>query len=392
MLRAVGIVCEYNPFHNGHLYQIQKIKEEYPDKAIVCAMSGNYVERGDIAMFDKYLRADAAIRNGADLVLEIPFPYSIFSAEGYAIAGVEILSAFQAVDTLAFGCEQDDIKSLCKTADNLCDIRFEELLAENLKKERQHSYACARIRAYNQLFGESLIDMTKPNNILAIEYLKAVKRGRFDIKPFAVKRIGSNHDDCNSPDSSAASASYIRNNYPKSACFLPENTQKLIENAPKMSINRLFSALKSSLILSYGVENVYCFDELFSSAKKSINDAFSFDELVGRLTTKKYTRAFVRRGLISYLLNVPKGLFKSKPDFTIVLAADKKGRELLRQSSKDECKISVITKPSQLNEITSPSAQLEINADRLATVCMDRDTSADFFLKAGPVIEDLDRE
>ena len=103
-MRAVGIVCEYNPFHNGHLYQIQKIKEEYPDKAIVCAMSGNYVERGDIAMFDRYLRADAAIRNGADLVLEIPFPYSIFSAEGYAIAGVEILSAFQAVDTLAFGC------------------------------------------------------------------------------------------------------------------------------------------------------------------------------------------------------------------------------------------------------------------------------------------------
>ena len=188
-MRSIGIICEYNPFHNGHLRQLRLAREQAgEDCALICLMSGNYVQRGEPALFPKSLRAEAALRCGADLVLELPLTAALSSAEGFAAGGVRILSAL-GCDALCFGTETEDLAALRRSAEANLDPAFDALLRREL--ESGSSYAAARQRALTALgAGEGV---SSPNDILAVEYLKALLRQNSPMQPLPIRRPGSYH-------------------------------------------------------------------------------------------------------------------------------------------------------------------------------------------------------
>ena len=203
-MKTVGIICEYNPFHLGHQKQIDRIRASFgQDTIIVCLMSGNFVQRGMPAIFDKFLRAKAAIDCGADLVLELPVTYALSSAEGFAAGGVKILSPF--CDYLCFGCETGESELLMQTAQALLSPEFGPALRQEL--ETGCSFPTARQRALAQI-GCSASLLENPNDILAVEYCKAILSQGSAMKPFPIRREGGYHDAC--PDAENPSATSIR--------------------------------------------------------------------------------------------------------------------------------------------------------------------------------------
>ena len=153
MEKAVGVICEFNPFHFGHAYLLERVHEAFPDHGVVCVMSGNFVQRGSFAIQEKYSRALCAMRGGADLVLELPFPFSSLSAESFASAGVSILAKIGVCDTIAFGTEYDDLSLLSECANNLSSEKFELALKEYFSHHPGTGYPLARETVYTELFG-----------------------------------------------------------------------------------------------------------------------------------------------------------------------------------------------------------------------------------------------
>ena len=214
-MKTVLIISEYNPFHKGHKYQLDDIRKQYgEDTAIIALMSGNYTQRGDVAIMDKYVRAECAVRGGANLVLLLPFPYSASSAEFFANAGVAIANSLGIVDILAFGSESGDVNFLYSVAENMLSSEFynslKKLMSDDEKKNLGYPKLCEI--AYKQLFsyelGESFFS---PNNILAIEYIKALIKTKSNIIPYTTKRIGANYNCEKIMNSQFQSATAIRN-------------------------------------------------------------------------------------------------------------------------------------------------------------------------------------
>ena len=192
-MNICGIICEYNPFHNGHRYMIEAVRDKLGDDcAVVCAMSGDFVQRGEAAIFSKHDRARAAVAGGADLVLELPLPWCMAPAETFARGGVGLLAATGVVTHLAFGSESGDLAALEKTARALLDPDLEPLLKEELAAGQP--YAAARQRAVERLTGEGADVLARPNDILAVEYLKAMYQKGINLIPLAVPRMGAEHD------------------------------------------------------------------------------------------------------------------------------------------------------------------------------------------------------
>ena len=198
MTNVVGIIAEYNPFHNGHAYHLEKSKELAKADYVIAVVSGNFVQRGNVSLINKWDKANMALAEGADLVIELPTVYSISSAENFAYGAVKILSSLNIVDYIAFGTETDNINILEKCADILYrqPQKFVNLLNHELSKGL--SFPKARenallmylndIRTYSNV-------LSSPNNILAIEYLKALKRLKSHIRPIAIKRKGSGYNE-----------------------------------------------------------------------------------------------------------------------------------------------------------------------------------------------------
>ena len=203
-LKAAGIICEYNPFHIGHQTHIAETKRALGNGyAVVCAMSGNFVQRGEPAIFNKHTRAEAAVRCGADLVLEIPSPYALTSSQGYAEAGVGILAALGACEYISFGSESGDINELRSVANALSSentgVQIKAMLGKGI------AYAQAVQMVIDDMLGESAALLKSPNNLLGIEYIRAIKKTDSHVKPITFKRTGGAHD-----GDSGNSASAIR--------------------------------------------------------------------------------------------------------------------------------------------------------------------------------------
>ena len=228
-MKTVGIICEYNPLHRGHAKQFAQIRRLLgDDTAIVCLMSGNFVQRGAPAIIDKSLRAKAAVMCGADLVLELPVTYALSSAEGFAAGGVGILGSF--CDYLCFGAESDDEALLMQTADALLRDDFPPLLRKELDTGK--SFPAAR-QAALEAMGIDAAFLSEPNNILAVEYCKAILSSGCAMKPLPIQRQGSYHDEM--PDDENPSATAVRKLMLERgdwASYTPEATQVLVENAP----------------------------------------------------------------------------------------------------------------------------------------------------------------
>ena len=192
-MKIVGIIAEYNPFHDRHARHIAASRKlAGGDAAVVCAMSGDFVQRGEAAVFSKFARAEAAIKGGADLVLELPLPWCMSSAEGFARGGVGLLGALGCVDYLSFGAEYADVKTLSTVATMLMDPSLDAAIREELKTGV--SYAAARQAAIARDIGSLAQILEAPNNILAVEYLKAIYQQRLRMEPLAIEREGPEHD------------------------------------------------------------------------------------------------------------------------------------------------------------------------------------------------------
>ena len=316
-----GIVCEFNPFHNGHKYLIDSVKKNEND-AVICCMSGNFVQRGEFAVFDKFKRAETAIINGADLVIELPTVFSTLSAEGFCRAGIMLIEATGIADRIAFGAENDNIHALSETANKLKDISIQKEITKEMKSGI--SFPAAR----SKVLDTDILDY--PNNILAVEYLKATS-----LPCYAVKRIGKGHD----TDDREYSASAIRSGLDTNEISSIYNCETAILSKLRTMTSDDFRKITD---VSEGLEN---------KIEKAVREATSLDELYNLIKSKRYTHSRIRRIILRAYLgieNTPK-----EAPYIRILGFNKKGKELLSKIKKTASK-PIITKLKDCNEETLP--------------------------------------
>ena len=371
-MKISGIICEYNPFHNGHIYHIDQTRRNGATH-IAAVMSGNFVQRGDAAIMDKFERAKLAVRSGADLVIELPVQYCLSSAENFA-AG-HILDSLGVVDELSFGSECGDIVRLRKALDVISEAAATH--SEEIKQimEKGYTYPRALTSVVNGLDPRAGAIISEPNNLLAIEYMKALEKSVSAIEPFTVKRQSASHDS-EVPDDEFASASYIR--------------KKIIEERDISSVRRylpfmwaeeIAAAYKSGNIASLKrLERVMLY-KVRSSSPEEIAEVYdvaqgleyriagakfadSLEELLFTVKNKRYTMARIRRIILSLLIGIKKDDLDVLPPYGRILAFNERGREILA-ASKSKARIPFAVSIAKLAE-TSPAAkrfaELEIRA------------------------------
>ena len=331
---TVGIICEYNPLHLGHLKQIRLIREHFgEDTAIVCAMSGDYVQRGMPAIIGKSSRAEAALANGADLVLELPVTAALSSAEGFAAGGVRILSRM--CDVLCFGTETADEEMLMQTAQALLSDRFPPLLKEQLALGL--SFPAARQAALAQMGLDAEL-LSQPNNILAVEYCKAILSQNSTMGIFPIHRAGSYHAEI--ADAENPSATAVRNlmlyAHNWKSC-VPKPVRSIFENAPLHSLDAGERAILAKLrtmsdrefeSLPYGSEGLW--RKLMHASRAEA----TLEEVIAAVKTKRYTRTRIQRMVLCAFLGITADVLAAEAPYTRVLAFTETGRSILKEAKK----------------------------------------------------------
>lgn len=365
-MRVAGVICEYNPFHTGHAWQLAELRRRGAE-AVVCAMSGNFVQRGDFAVVRKHVRAEAAICGGADLVLELPLPWATASAEAFARGGVEVLAGTGVVDTLAFGSECADTARLVCAADCLRSDGFAEALRAELS--RGDSFASARQRAAETLLGADAACLGEPNDILGVEYCKALRTLESGIVPLALPRVGAAHD--GGAAGEYASASYIRER------LLSDGGADALKSGLTPDMLRLFEAERAAgrapvraaaverailaKLRAMREEDLAAYDDggegLYHRFFDAGRTAVSVEGLLGAVKTKRYAHARLRRLLLAVYLGVlPEERTQPMP-YLRVLAMNDKGKYLLHEMRK-KASLPVLVKPADVRELPSPVQRL----------------------------------
>lgn len=353
MMKITAIICEYNPFHLGHAYQLQKAAAPDGEKtnAVIAVMSGNFTQRADAAVLSKYQRAEIAVRNGADLVLELPFPYSSASAEIFGGAGVRIADALGCVDTLCFGSETGNIEILKTLSARLCSEEYQNALTEYLSGGHELAYRTSGEIVYRNLYGESF-PAEGSNDLLSLSYLAALQKRKSKIEPITVKRIGERY---NGEGEGFSSATSIRNllkerDFEKIGKVVPKATAEALEKAylaGELADSETLYALFAALVRARGqeiFEGLYDIpDELAARCVKFIY-AKNMTDFLSLCGTKRYSPSRIRRAILTALMNVRKDDVGEVP-YTLVLAANETGRKILKTIRKT-ASIPVITKPA----------------------------------------------
>lgn len=372
-MNILGIVAEYNPFHNGHLYHLKNAIEKTNANYTICVMSGNFIQRGEPALVNKFTRADMAIKNGIDLVIELPVYYSLSTAEKFAYAGVKILNEC-GVHYLAFGAENNNINTLTSISELLTNETPE--YKNELKKQLNLglSYPDARSKTISKILNISSNILAQPNNILAIEYLKAISKINPLITPIPIERVDSGYHDTNSA-TNILSATGIREKLKNNQdidLFVPENTLTLVndtvflENFNELILFSLRSLsieqIKDLPDVTEGLEN-----RIYSSLLTSPN----ITTLIDKIKTKRYPLTKIKRILLSSLLSLSKERLKNfdnsgGPQYIRILGISERGKELLPTISKSST-LPVITSLTKfLNQSTELQKEM-LDKDILAT-------------------------
>ncbi len=334
----MGIIAEYNPFHNGHLYHLEQCKAQSGADLAVAVMSGHFTQRGEPAILDKWVRSRLAVQCGVDLVLELPFAFAVNSAEYFARGGVEILTGLGCVTHLGFGCEQGSLKELDPIAECLAaePQEYRQALKEFLGKG--FSYPKAREKTVAQLLGNQAASLSlSPNNILALEYLKQLKLQKSPLVPIAVKRRGPGHFDKN-PQETIASATAIRTRMDKGQrmAYVPPQVGKALAQ-PQPDMSSYFQLVRGAILRSSQSELAGIFsvgEGLEHKLKKHVRTCDSLEALVEAAASKRYPKTRIRRILCQCLIGLPKFQVSGCAPYARVLAANGKGTELLRQAKK----------------------------------------------------------
>ena len=328
-MKTVGIICEYNPLHMGHVKQFRMIREQLgSDTAILCLMSGNFVQRGAPAIMDKSLRAKTAVLSGADLVLELPVIYALSSAEGFAAGGVKILS--HVCDYLCFGSETGDAATLMATARALLSEEFSPLLRAELDVGK--SFPAAREAALERMGIDADI-LSRPNDILAVEYCKAILAQNSPLQPLPIRREGSYHaQEAELENPSATAVRSLMLDGRNWTGFVP--VPSLVENVPLHCTAAGERAILAKLrtmtdaefeALPYGSEGLW---RKFMHACRS---CATLEEVIAATKSKRYTRTRIDRMIMCAFLGITEEMMNTPAPYTRVLAFNDTGRSVLKQ-------------------------------------------------------------
>lgn len=366
-MKICALIAEFNPFHSGHEHLIKLIKSQGYTHVIVI-MSGNFMQRGEPAIIPKEYRVKSCLKAGADLVIELPVVWALSTAEIYAQAGVKLVNALGCVDDLVFGSECGDISALCNIVQLLEQNKFDDAIKQNLKLGI--TFAKARQLAVKQISKhDHLADLLSySNNILGVEYIKALKTLKSNIKPVTFKRLQSNQ---------TKSASQIRemilNTDKTYQEYIPKYSADLIEKALNQgggihclynNEKAILSFLKTKTIaelkalpdISEGIEN-----KIF----KAIESSTDLDELFKNIKSKRYTMSRIKRIILSAYLGINKQLIMQSPPYLRVLGTTGKGLEILK-IAKSTATLPIVTKFADVKSLTPPAQDI-FNKECLST-------------------------
>ena len=329
-MRIIGVIAEYNPFHLGHLYQINKIKELYPDSLIVVVISTCFTQRGDLSIINKWDKTKICLDHGIDLVVELPTLYATQSADIFARGAIQILNEL-GVDTLVFGSESDDVSSFIDLANiQVNNEEYDLLVKEYLS--RGVNYPTAMSMALKDITN---IKINKPNDLLALSYIKEIVKNNYNISPISIKRTNNYHS--KNVDSSIISANLIRDLISKKediSSFVPKNASKYINC--NINLDNAYNLLLYSIIGNKAILDTYLdvSEGIENKIIKNINFANSWNDLVFRLKSKRYTYNKINRMLIHILLGIKKS-DNDMDNYIKILGFNTNGRKYLNSIKKN---------------------------------------------------------
>ncbi len=375
-----GLVAEFNPFHNGHKYLVDTLRADGKN-TVTAVMSESFVQRGECACLSPYERTQMSLSCGVDLVLSLPVAYATASAERFAEGGVAVLGSLGCIDALGFGSESGDVETLKKCAEAITGEEFSPLLENRLSEGL--SFPTARQKALRDLYGDSFADaLASPNDILGVEYIKAINKYGFNIKPESVKRLGVSHDSTETAGE-ICSASAIRG-------FL-KSEEDYLKFMPKESADILKSAIEDSKApADFGkLENAILYKLRTMSADdfslipdvseglehrfvEAVRTSVSVREILEKVKTKRYTHSRLRRIVLCALLGVTKSDASAPVPYIRVLGFNKRGAEVLKQA-KATATLPIVTKSSDLkySDVCAKRAfELECKARDIFSMCL----------------------
>lgn len=385
MSKVLGIIAEYNPFHNGHLLHLEKSKKICDAQYSVCVMSGNFVQRGNTSIVNKWIRAEMALKSGVDLVLELPTVYSISSAENFAEGAIKLLNSLKIVDTISFGSENSDINVLNRISSVLHEEPKQYLEFLNSESKKGLSFPKARENAILLYLNDKkyLNILNQPNNTLAIEYLKALKKYKSHISPISVKREKVFYNS-NCIVDEYASATAIRN------MIINEQFNDIRKVVPASSYNLLMNEIEEGhlvidisrfekeilyAIRRLSADDIKNFPEvtegLENAIKNASNSCNNLSELINMIKSKRYTHTRIQRILLYILLNITKKdmyLSRKNIPYARILGYSPQGKELISEIYKANPKITLITSVKNfLDSSNNKTYKYMLNKDILAT-------------------------
>lgn len=339
-MKIIGIICEYNPLHNGHIYHLNKIKDLYPDSLIILVLNGYFLQRGDVSIISKKNKTNLALLYGVDLVLELPFVYGTQSADTFANISITILEELKC-DYVIFGSECNNLAELNKITDYI--LSNNNIYNENVKKYLSIglNYPTALAKATNIKFAFN------SNDLLGISYIKSIKTNNFNIKPLTIKRTNNYLDTLSNED--IISATNIRNKLQNSidiSKYVPSNTMLYLEN---INLNNFFDMIKYKIITEHNLSIYLDVDEgIDNRLKKVINECNTIDELIEKVKSKRYTYNKIKRMLIHILIGFTKEDNNNLVlDYIKILGFNFKGKNYLN-SLKKHINISLIPNKNSL--------------------------------------------
>lgn len=339
-MATIGIICEYNPFHNGHLYHLEKIKEKDKDATIILVLGTSFSQRGEISILNKWEKTEIALFYGVDLVIELPFIFATQSADFFAKGAIEILNHLHC-EEIVFGSESNNIEELNLLIEKSKDQEYEKIVREYLNNGT--NYPTALSKALKKLTNKTV---ETPNDILAFSYLKQIKEINKNIKATSIKRTNNYHE--KELTEKIASATAIRENLKEKkdiSYYIPEKTKEVLERKEREYDQKYFDFLKYKILSEEHLEKYQTVEEgLENKIKKDIKEAESLEELIKKVKTKRYTYNKIKRMFTHILCSLTKEEATNKHiTYLKVLGFSKKGQEYLNKVKK-EVKIPIITK------------------------------------------------
>ena len=366
-MKTSAVICEFNPFHHGHKYLLEEIRKQ-GFECIICVMSGSFTQRGDVATVDKFSRAKTALKNGADLVIELPTPYAVASAERFARGGAEIIKATGVVDKVFFGSECGDIELIKKAALACSDEKVTDILKERMAEGDY--YPLALEKAVRKIYGEEISDiLSQPNNTLGVEYVKELSK--LGIEAGTIKRAAVEHDSFEAKNG-FASASLIRemilkhedvSDFVPCGDFSNPASLKFGERAILYKLKNMTPEdFKKLSDVTEGLEN-----RIYSAVKT----CSSLEDLLFEIKTKRYTLARLRRIIISATLGINRDLQSLSVPYLRILGMTDKGKETLSLISKNTDLPIITSVASALKSLEGKAREMlmcDINATDIRTV------------------------